>query len=69
MPLRLPLTKFAAVLALVAAPAVGVATVVGAGAGALTDTTIASVADGTASSQPQGSTPSPSSAKDTTGWD
>ncbi|KLI96689.1 hypothetical protein ABZ114_26510 [Streptomyces albidoflavus] len=59
MSLRLPLAKFAAVLALVAAPAVGLATVA----------TITSGADMTASSQLQGSAPSPSLGKDTTGWD
>jgi hypothetical protein len=65
MSLRLPFAKLTAALVLVAAPAVGVATVVGVGACMHSDSRPASVSDGTAPSQ----TPSPSPSTDTTGWD
>lgn len=65
MSFRLPLAKLSAALVLVAAPAVGVAAVVGAGTCLHSDSRPASVSDGTAPSQ----TPSPATSTDTTGWD
>lgn len=69
---RLSLATFAAVLALVTTPALGVAAVVSSGGEGCSGSrpTIASVADGPTADVPQGTpTPSPSQSKDTTGWD